>query len=318
MSVKIISASSMQFMCVNCGNPRAKHSHEKQDNGYLSEHCPLKAGGYSKKSQYANPDDTQWKIDQCMNNEHRFHRFVDNPMDPPTFTWKVGDKVLYGNHDDSRVEAVSEDGLRIVVSSAPEQKEDYQLRRGEKQGTKRTYHGLWWWDVSQPKVEAFLQDDHTLHFTQTQFGGLVDKVIEKRYDDAPDYQRDYVWTPQDKVSFMESAFAGRDIGKFVFVDYRWPRNRQEIVDGKQRLTTAAEYFRSMFPVHGYYYRDLGRLDRARLASRTAQVAEIDGDRATKAEILSHFLNINAAGVPQTEAHLAKARALYEKALKEGK
>lgn len=55
---------------------------------------------------------------------------------------------------------------------------------------------------------------------------------------VPDYQREYVWSPQRKSKFIESILIGVPIPAFFFADVS---GRLEIVDGSQRIRTLDEF-----------------------------------------------------------------------------
>jgi uncharacterized protein with ParB-like and HNH nuclease domain len=106
-----------------------------------------------------------------------------------------------------------------------------------------------------------------------------------------------------------------DIGKFVFVSYPWPENRLEIVDGKQRLNAILEFTQGRFNYEGKSWFQFSRDDKNVFEDLMTQVETLDSQKVSKADILWLFLSINTGGVPQTEEHVAKARRLYEEALK---
>lgn len=295
--------------CINCDHPRKAHGPAKE-----GEPCPNKSG-FSKKSKYSNHEDKQWHIDAAFRNAN-LYRFVDTPMDEPTIKWKVGDKVMFGNFSDQRVEAVSDDGLTVVVSSAPRKLEDYEKRRGELEETHRSYRAVWWFelaveDTGYGKGFKYFKEDHAgVNYTQHSLWEIVRNTLEKKYDDNPDYQRGYVWTLEDKTRFIESVFdESADLGKFIFVRYQYPRNHEEILDGKQRVSAIHEFCSSKFPVFGRYWHEFSRLDRHGFTSRLVQTARLDGDRLPKAELLRTFIRVNAAGVPQKEEHLEHVKKL---------
>jgi hypothetical protein len=129
-------------------------------------------------------------------------------------------------------------------------------------------------------------------------------------EDNPDYQRGYVWTMQDKARLLESLFMGREIGRFAFVTHKYPK-LDEVLDGKQRLNCLFEFYTSQISYQGIYWHQLSPRDRDRIESRSIQWVDLPGERYKKSDLLRIFLEVNAAGVPQTPEHLAKVEALYK-------
>ncbi|KWT95523.1 hypothetical protein APY03_2400 [Variovorax sp. WDL1] len=140
--------------------------------------------------------------------------------------------------------------------------------------------------------------------------GLVSRVGHFGVDDSPDYQRGYAWTADDKDRYLDSLFCGRDLGRFIFVNYGYTRPA-EVFDGKQRLSTLMELVQSRRAYKGIYWHEMLKRERRHVESRVVQVAEVPASKASRAELLQMFLDVNAAGVPQTEEHLNHVRRLLE-------
>lgn len=81
----------------------------------------------------------------------------------------------------------------------------------------------------------------------------------------PPFQRPPVWTQEQKVRFIESAWAGLPIGVFVVNRpncddgpyHNW------LLDGQQRVTAVLDYAADGFKVGGYYFSELGIGDHRR-------------------------------------------------------
>lgn len=151
-------------------------------------------------------------------------------------------------------------------------------------------------------------------YINSSIDSLLHRVLDREVDDSPEYQRGYAWTQEDKDRFIESWFEGRDLGRFVFINYRYPR-ASELMDGKQRAQTLVEFYCSKFAYKGLYWHELSLLDRAHLQNVSIQVAELKAENFSRSALLKMFLDLNAAGVPQTDEHLDKVRGMYEEALK---
>lgn len=231
--------------------------------------------------------------------------FVIIPDVPPSRFLKVGDKVEVGNLTDCVVCFVTLDQKFVVI--------DY-IRVDENYGNpiKTPDIGCWpWYDViplTNIKTTKLMMTDCSLRHSliTTGISGLLMKVLYFGVNPTPEFQRDYVWTPQDEENLIDSVFNSRDIGKFVFLKYPYPKD-MDILDGKQRLNTLVRFTTSMFPYKGYYWHEIGRLDRHQFEDHTIQYAEIDASKMTEADKCRLFLNVNAAGVPQSEDHILKIK-----------
>ena len=72
----------------------------------------------------------------------------------------------------------------------------------------------------------------------------IKNVRANGLDLAPDYQRGYIWSNEYKDQLILSIILNYPIGNIVInnLDHPNERNaRQELVDGKQRLTTIYRY-----------------------------------------------------------------------------
>ncbi len=241
--------------------------------------------------------------------EHLRHRNLypnfDMPV-PARRLVKPGDRIEYGALRDCRVVQVRDEG-RLVVFSYHNLKSNY----GRELDLGTAYMATDWYSVvklpDEPVKVARVREPRIFDsFRTSQLSSLFHKVLNG-IDDNPDYQRGYVWTYEDKQRLLESLFEGRDIGRFIFVKRPYPR-RDELLDGKQRMSTLMAFYLGELDYKGLYWDELSARDRDRIESRSVQYAELDGESFTPADVLDIFLEVNAAGVPQSEEHLASVRA----------
>ena len=254
------------------------------------------------------------QIQQALDKEQKSYlsRSSGNPFDiipevPENRYLKIGDNVEIGNLDSCVVCYITPDQKFVVV--------DYNNicnNYGNPISTPNI--GCWPWhsvfladNIQRTKL---MLDDHTVinRFSTSGISSLIMKVLYFGVDSNPEFQRDYVWTEQDEVNLVDSIFHGRDIGKFIFLKYEWPRNDQDVLDGKQRLNAIIRFVTSQFKYKGFYWHELGRLDRHKFEDHLIQYAELDANKFNEADKLRLFLNVNIAGVPQSEEHLAKIKA----------
>jgi len=75
----------------------------------------------------------------------------------------------------------------------------------------------------------------------------------------PDYQRELVWTKEQKIRFIESLVLGLPIGEYTL--HRNPDYTYEVLDGQQRWEAIFSYVDGKFPVFGLYWKDLNEISK---------------------------------------------------------
>lgn len=81
----------------------------------------------------------------------------------------------------------------------------------------------------------------------------------------PAWQRGLVWTEAQKISFIESAWKGVPLGTFTYnvvYDEDHPLDNL-LIDGQQRMSAIESYISDEFPVLGYRWSELTKLDKRR-------------------------------------------------------
>lgn len=150
-----------------------------------------------------------------------------------------------------------------------------------------------------------------MHFLPT--GG------EEKFDFDMPYQRGHVWELADKQALIKSMLLGLPIGQVV-TNFRGSYASApyfRVIDGKQRIHTIREFGADMFPIPGEWVGDdlpelvtMGELGETfRRTFAMCQFPEIQASVKTVAEEAEIFRLINATGVPQTDADLARAAAV---------
>ena len=242
-------------------------------------------------------------------NTHQSDRPV--PTDP-TYFYTVGENVNMGNLNDCRIEEVLDGGVRYHISYHD---------KGETYGTPydagRKPRIVWWIDISPVSTmenTSFFRERTRAQYISTGLDCLIGTSYYRGLMENPEYQRDYVWTLEDKQRLVRSIFNRCDIGKFVLVEHPYPEHRLEIVDGKQRLRAIMDFMEGRFAYEGKTWYQLSRKDKHAFTDIMVQYCQLDAERVKKSDILWLFLSINEGGVPQAEEHVAKARKLYQEAL----
>lgn len=267
-----------------------------------------------KQPQPKKPETYEEFLAQAWSQFRNLGDECDPNVSPSNYPYRVGELVRYGNRPDCRVEEILKDGKLIHISS-----HDRGEVYGKPYDNARRLPILVWW----MELEPIMPEEHTqfarprIHteYTQTSLDSLIQTIYHRGLIDSPTYQRDYVWTLDNKQKLVQSIMDRADIGKFLFLEYPYPEYRLEVVDGKQRLNAIREFYEGRFPFKGKTWFQFSRGDKHAFGDIMTQSAKLDAEKVSKADVLWLFLSINTGGVPQTEEHVAKAKRLYEEALK---
>jgi hypothetical protein len=263
----------------------------------------------------AEPKTYQEYADAALKEFYRMSREHQIPV--ANHGMQVGDMVQQGRDGTARIEDLLEDGRIIHLSY-----EDKGERGDKPYDNHRRLPRFSWWvhvDPLAPLTEtSFYRPRTRTQFRQLQMNMLLHTCYSRGLVDSPKYQRDYTWTLADKQRLIRSVFNRSDIGKFIFLEYH-DKMEYEVVDGKQRLRALMDYYENRFEFEGKTYQQLSWYDKHAFGDLNVQITELDENYITESDILWLFLSVNAAGVPQTEDHLAKINQQYLEALKaEGK
>lgn len=143
---------------------------------------------------------------------------------------------------------------------------------------------------------------------------LVSKTLD--YDIVLDsgvkLQRDFVWSLEQKQSFIMSMIKGIEIPNIYVYDYSDIDDNQtiKIIDGKQRISTLIDYYNGKFPVVvdgvEYYFDNLHKWLRSRVANRPIKTVIFYGyydDKISDNDLIDIFTYVNFTGTPQEKSHL---------------
>lgn len=124
----------------------------------------------------------------------------------------------------------------------------------------------------------------------------------------PDYQRDYVWTAQQKVSYVEWVLRGGQSGLDIFFNHPgWMRDWKgayEVVDGKQRLEAVMGFFKGEVPAFGYYIHEWSdQPDMLKMLHFHVN------DLTERVDLLRWYLSMNAGGTIHTPEEMQKVKAM---------
>jgi hypothetical protein len=141
---------------------------------------------------------------------------------------------------------------------------------------------------------------------------------ECNLDLNPEFQRDYVWTEQQKTSYVEFVLRGGNSGldilfncPFFLSSTKYDEgdpllNRMVIVDGKQRLSAVTDFLRDNLKVFGHYKSEFAGTLRTK-HRLNFHVNEL----STREDLLGWYLELNTGGTVHTEEDLARPRRMLE-------
>lgn len=228
-------------------------------------------------------------------------------INEPTYYFNVGDEVSLGCLKNCIIYEIMENGKVYGVKC---------IRTDNNYGNPidiPTYRVVAWHRVRplQKKEQEIIFSNPGDPFRLNFYNTSVESLIHSYYQGVnmnPNYQRDYVWTMEDKIALIDSIFQNIDIGKFVFnnVDTQtWLETgfSDEIIDGKQRLSTIIEFYENRFPYKNLYYNDLHPYDKYCFKHLQVSVAKVEN--ATKEDILRYFIKLNTCGKTMSKKDLDK-------------
>lgn len=148
---------------------------------------------------------------------------------------------------------------------------------------------------------------------------VIDKEGNKQF-----YQRDLVWTLEQKQLLIDSIYNNIEIGKFLFRYRSWEHIEQgmkndghgfrwDCVDGKQRFHAILHFLQNKFAdSYGNYYKDLSEQAQNKLLNYHCLSYGEMGESAKDNDVIETFLTMNFSGVPQSAEHLAFVKEIYSK------
>lgn len=155
--------------------------------------------------------------------------------------------------------------------------------------------------------------------SQVQF--LIKFIAENQLDLNPIYQRDYVWSTEQKQSFITSLVQGKTAIKPTYLYNNTPINEPmyEVLDGKQRINAVLSYMKNEFSVNDFYYRDLSIKDTNKFLHLPVEYTRIKYYHPQKGHTtmpleykIELFLQINEYGQKMNDTDLEKAKQYVKK------
>ena len=134
----------------------------------------------------------------------------------------------------------------------------------------------------------------------------------------PAYQRDFVWTTDQKRHYIKNLFEDKAEITPTIVEYYDDTHTHvyEVLDGKQRIKALLDFYNNEFDVEGLYFKDLTAEDQYFFENHRVVYTRVM-NRANSSDLkletkIQLFLEINLLGTRMSDEDLAKAQALLEK------
>jgi len=250
-----------------------------------------------------------------QNRQYRFKELVDRlPLIPePTYKFNVGDRVEIGALKDVYVFNVFNDGKIYEI--------DYtSIENNYGNPITRTHQKTYtpWFNIrkfQEYQGELLVKNtDIKLNYFQSNMSDLFSKTYHFGINFEPEYQREFVWELDDKVSLIDSIFNNVDIGKFTFLHYddqKWTETGfgYEVIDGKQRLRAILDFFEDRFTYKGKLFSELSHRDRNHFKNFPVMEAELHN--LTREQILRYFIMLNTGGRIMAKEQIEKVKEMLE-------
>lgn len=225
-----------------------------------------------------------------------------NKLPNPTYIHKVGDKVTVGYLQNCIIEEVLEDGKLYLI--------DY-VETDKYKNTKHCKTIRPWINVrkvNNTEIDFICKDMIQINYSQCRLSELININYDLGYNMNPFYQRGLVWTLEDKVNLIDSMFNKIDIGKFVFVEDSSYILPDEILDGKQRLTTIIDFYEDRFEYKGYKFSDLSFDNQQFIKNYPVNVARLRN--LTDKQKIETFIRLNTMGKIIDKDHLEEIKRKF--------
>lgn len=126
----------------------------------------------------------------------------------------------------------------------------------------------------------------------------------------PDYQREYVWTEDQEIAYVEYILKGGISGKIIYLNCpSWMKSFNhplEVVDGKQRLTSVLKFLNNKITAFGIYRKEYEGI----IPSHCYFTIKINKLKR-RYEILNWYLELNTGGTVHTQEELGRVRNMMK-------
>ncbi|WP_460169319.1 DUF262 domain-containing protein [Campylobacter concisus] len=122
----------------------------------------------------------------------------------------------------------------------------------------------------------------------------------------PTYQRGLVWSIEDKRKLIDALVNDRSIGAITYIKNNYSdKYLYEILDGKQRISTIAEFIADGFTYQGILFSELCKKEQNSFLNKSIGVVEVSF--ASDREKIEYFIELNSAGVKVSDEFLTSLK-----------
>jgi hypothetical protein len=234
----------------------------------------------------------------------------------PTYYFNVSDRVTWGNWEWVSILEVLENGkMYKVFRVTPE------IEYGKIIGPKYNIGYVIWTRIRKyrtteelDKNQSLIEDnDIRFSYMRRQISSILHSIYGgSGLDLNPDYQREHVWSEEQKVDLIDSIFKNIEIGKFTIIRRKFSEeldNYYEVLDGKQRIQAILDFYECRFKYKGLTYNDLNWIDRNHFTNYSVSWAETEP--LTDKQKYRYFLKLNKCGVPMSKDQIEKVEKMLE-------
>jgi hypothetical protein len=129
----------------------------------------------------------------------------------------------------------------------------------------------------------------------------------------PDFQRGYVWTREQQISYVENMLRGHVAGREVFFNHpTWGSFEDadkypiQCVDGQQRIGAVAAFLENRLPIfEGHYFKDI---EGSMPWDQTQFYVNVNNLKSRKA-VLQWYIDLNSGGTVHTSEEIERVKRL---------
>lgn len=228
------------------------------------------------------------------------------PYPPSRRLFKVGDLVRYGSHPNTEILEVHDNGRVYKIRTWGEYKEYHNL-------VYRDETNYVTWNHVDPIIDQVSHNlinntDIELNYSNM----MVDSVISTYYnfgiDMNPVYQREHVWSVEDKVELIDSIFNNRSIGSYILCHNGYGEGYgYEVLDGKQRIQALIDFVEDKFTYKGLLFSELNRMEVHHFENFNFPRAEIRNSNLEQK--IRTFIHVNTTGKHMSPEHIKKVKEI---------
>lgn len=149
-------------------------------------------------------------------------------------------------------------------------------------------------------------------FTKYRVLAESESLAESAWILDPPFQRSAVWTPEQKVAWIETLLRGLGIPAIIInqfpQDHKLYGYREVVVDGQQRLRATAEFMQDKFRVRGELWSEQSEQFHRQMVMSQAPCTVILCKYRTLKECAELYLKLLTAGTAHSPAEIKKAKS----------